>query len=120
MPEDAQANTAADSTRAKRRGPTPTGSVRRYASHGDARSTAMPTPNWKKATPIAANPANVAILIVAYGPDDGATKKRKNAVGKSRVGTTYAGYRTSSRVIARACRRTSFIAAPVARRPLPR
>src|SRR5215218_9973607 len=81
------AKPAADRTRAPNRADTPTGSVRRYVSHGDVRSTAMPTPNWKNATPIAANPAKAAILIVAYGPGDGATKKRKNTVGKSSVGT---------------------------------
>src|SRR3954469_20009466 len=78
---------AADRKSASRRAGTPTGSVRRYASHGDVRSTAIPTPNWKNATPIAANPAKAAILIVAYGPGDGATKKRKKTVGNSSVGT---------------------------------
>src|SRR5215216_421213 len=108
------AKPAAETTRAPRRAGTLTGSVRRYVSHGDVRSTAMPTPNWKNATPIAAKPAKAAILIVAYEPGEGATKKRKNTVGNSSVGTRYAGYRTSSRVIAPAWTRTSLNSAPSA------
>ncbi len=65
----------------------PTGNVRRYASHGDARSTAIPTPNWKNATPITANPANVAIRAVAASGGPGETKKRKKTVGSKSVGT---------------------------------
>src|SRR6478672_10036957 len=84
----AVANTDAESSRAPILTPTVTGSVRRYVSHGEARSTAMPTPNWKKATPIAAKPANVAMRTSAPEGVPGTAKKTKNNAGKASVGTT--------------------------------
>src|SRR5579862_3055466 len=77
----AVANTAADASRAPNRTPGPTGSVLRYASHGETRSTAIPTPNWKNATPMTAKPANVAVRAVASTRPPDVAKKRKNTVG---------------------------------------
>jgi hypothetical protein len=47
----AAAKVAADSTRPPSRWPADSGSVRRNRSHAVVRSSAMPTPNWKNATP---------------------------------------------------------------------
>jgi hypothetical protein len=47
----AAANRAADSTRPPSRWPADSGNIRRNRSHAVVRSSAMPTPNWKKATP---------------------------------------------------------------------
>jgi hypothetical protein len=47
----AAAKSAADSTRPPSRWPPDSGRVRRNRSQAVARSSAMPTPNWKNATP---------------------------------------------------------------------
>ena len=55
----------------------PPGAYEGTASHGEARSTAIPTPNWKNATPITANPAKVAMRAVAATAGAGETKKKE-------------------------------------------
>jgi hypothetical protein len=53
----AAAKTAADSTRPASRWAADTGRVRRNRSQALVRSSAMPTPNWKNATPRTAHMA---------------------------------------------------------------
>src|SRR5581483_3999567 len=92
-PAEASPNTAPEATRAASRVLSRTGSVLRKRSHGDSRSAAIPTPNWKKATPRTANPANEASSSVgsASPSDRGATNRRKKSAGKPSVGTLKVG-----------------------------
>src|SRR5204862_7310175 len=82
-PAAASEKQRADSVRPANRATAPADSVRRKACHGDARSAAIPTPNWKNAIPSTAKPANAAILASGSWPGCGTTKKRKNIVGKN-------------------------------------
>src|SRR5581483_2029646 len=92
-PAEARPKTAPEATRAASRVLSRIGSVLRKRSHGDSRSAAIPTPNWKKATPRTANPANDASRSVgsASVSDRGATKSRKKSAGKASVGTLKVG-----------------------------
>src|SRR5581483_12521279 len=54
---EASVKTSADTTRAAMRTTGGVGSVRSHACHGEPRSMAPDTPNWKKPTPSTANAA---------------------------------------------------------------
>ena len=59
------ANSTAGTTAPARRTATGAGSMRSNVDQGEDRPSAMPTPNWKKATPITANTVNEAMMALA-------------------------------------------------------
>src|SRR5581483_3175410 len=107
-PAEANPNSAADSARAANRTRDRSGRTRTYRSQGDSRSVAMPTPNWKNATPSSAKPANEANRRVASAFSRGATNRRKKSAGRPMVGTLKAGSLSSVSTSALACATTSL------------
>src|SRR6188508_3300626 len=93
---DTAATVAAAKTRAERTRPAslvagPTGSVRRYDSQGVVLVVAIPTPNWKNATPRSAIAANPAYNRWGSPSSNVRPKRRRRIAGKAIVGTEYPG-----------------------------
>ena len=88
---DPSPKSAAETTRAAKRTRSRSGRVRTNRSHGDSRSPAMPTPNWKNATASTAKPVNEASRRFASASARGVTKSRKNSAGNDKVGMLNAG-----------------------------
>ena len=87
---DVSPNASAETIRAVKRAAGDTGRMRRNVCHGDARSAAIPTPNWKNATPSTAKAAYDAIAR-SSGSSSRRPNARKITVRKRSVGTLKLG-----------------------------
>jgi hypothetical protein len=94
------AKSSADAICAAKRGHAVVGRVRRKRSQSLSRAAAEPTPNWKNITPMMAKTTYAVIAPLARPgsfPSDPA-KSAKNMAGRTIVGSTYAGVRSSSSI----------------------
>ena len=84
------ANSTAGMTAPARRTATGAGRMRSNVDQGEDRPSAMPTPNWKKATPITANTVNEAMMALASGVVSASPTPRKTRItlGMARVPAT--------------------------------
>ena len=79
-PAAAAAKSTAGTTAPVRRTATGAGRMRSNVAHGEARPSAMPTPNWKNATPITANTVNEAMTALASAVVSASPSPRKTSI----------------------------------------
>ena len=89
-PAAAAANSIAGTTVLTRRTTIDAGRMRSNVAQGEVRLSAMPTPNWKKATPITANTVKEAMMALASTVVSASPVPRKMRIrlGRARVPAT--------------------------------